>query len=328
MPHRWTAPGLLLLLTTAFAWGAASMALTNVPPPASAAPPAAEPALAHHAVIISIDGCRPDVLLRADAPRIRDMMAHGSFTMYAETTDIAITLPSHTSMLTGQPPEIHGIVWNTDDPPAEGPLHPYVPTIFQIAHAHGMTSGIAAGKKKFEALARDVDYDKVSHDAKNADDSIAANDAATIIREHAPNVMFVHFANCDIVGHAVGWGTMEQVHAIEGADAGVGTVLDALQAAHIADETLVILSSDHGGSGAMHGKGDPRSRYIPWICTGPDVRENYDLTRNRNRTIHTEDTFATACYFLGLPTGKVQGQPVLEVLHERDLMVSATRPAR
>ena len=35
-----------------------------------------------HVIIISIDGLRPDVLLRADAPTIRSMMARGCFTFW------------------------------------------------------------------------------------------------------------------------------------------------------------------------------------------------------------------------------------------------------
>src|SRR3954451_20002993 len=54
-----------------------------------------------HVIIISCDGLRPDVLLRADAPNLRKMMAHGAFTLWSRTIRIAITLPSHTSMLTG-----------------------------------------------------------------------------------------------------------------------------------------------------------------------------------------------------------------------------------
>lgn len=324
MPHRWTTPLLLLLLGALLAWSAVSLLRPPALPSTGAIAPTPAARL-HHAVLFSIDGCRPDVLLRADAPNVRRLMAMGSFSMYAQTTDIAITLPSHTSMLTGQPPEVHGILWNSDDPPQQGPLHPRVPTIFQIAHAHGLTSAIVASKKKFEALAPTCDYDDVSSDAKTVDDAIAAREAAALILTHAPNVTFVHFANCDIVGHASGWGTPEQIHAIELADAAVGIVLQAIHDRGLDDDTLVILSADHGGSGLKHGKDDPRSRYIPWICAGRGVRQNYDLTRDRDRTIHTEDTFATACYFLGLPAGNVQGKPVLEVIQQRDLVV--TQPA-
>src|SRR5688572_265896 len=50
---------------------------------------------------ISIDGLRPDLLLGADAPNIRSLIERGSFTFWAMTTDVAVTLPSHVSMLTG-----------------------------------------------------------------------------------------------------------------------------------------------------------------------------------------------------------------------------------
>jgi phosphopentomutase len=170
-----------------------------------------------------------------------------------------------------------------------------------------------------------VEYNKISENAKTTDDAIMARDAAALIRDHAPNVLFVHFSNSDVVAHDKGWGTPEHLHAIELADAALGMVLDALHDRGLDGDTLLILTADHGGSGTQHGKGDARSHFIPWICVGPGVRANYDLTRNRDHTIHTEDTFATACYFLGLPRGKVAGRPVLDVLSKRDL--TTTVPA-
>jgi arylsulfatase A-like enzyme len=107
-----------------------------------------------------------------------------------------------------------------------------------------------------------------------------------------------------------------------GADKSVGIVIDALKAAGIFEDTLVIISADHGGSGKSHGKDDPRSRYIPWIAVGPGIRKNLDLTSYRELTVHTEDTFATACRFLGLPMPEgTQGKPI------RQMMAANTPPA-
>jgi predicted AlkP superfamily pyrophosphatase or phosphodiesterase len=44
-------------------------------------------------LLVSIDGLRPDALLRADAPVIRGLMKRGSYTFWAQTTDMAVTLP-------------------------------------------------------------------------------------------------------------------------------------------------------------------------------------------------------------------------------------------
>src|SRR5215204_6137965 len=69
-----------------------------------------------HALIISVDGLRPDLLLRAKAPRMQGMLDRGSYSLWARTTPGSITLPSHVSMLTGVPPEWHGIMWNGELP--------------------------------------------------------------------------------------------------------------------------------------------------------------------------------------------------------------------
>ncbi|NDC36703.1 MAG: hypothetical protein EBZ48_01480 [Proteobacteria bacterium] len=83
-------------------------------------------------LIISIDGLRPDVLLRAQAPVLKDLLQKGSFSFYARTTQIALTLPSHMSMLTGVSPDIHGVTWN-DARPVVSERYPLVPTLFVYA---------------------------------------------------------------------------------------------------------------------------------------------------------------------------------------------------
>ncbi len=60
--------------------------------------------------------------LRAEMPNLRGLMKRGAFTFWAETTDVAVTLPSHTSMLTGVTPEKHGIHWNSEDPGKPAPI--------------------------------------------------------------------------------------------------------------------------------------------------------------------------------------------------------------
>src|SRR5688572_1074327 len=68
-------------------------------------------------LIISVDGLRPDLALRGDCPNLRDLIARGSFTLWAQTTPGGKTLPSHTSMLTGRTVPLHGIHWNSAQKP-------------------------------------------------------------------------------------------------------------------------------------------------------------------------------------------------------------------
>src|ERR1700743_1967001 len=167
--------------------------------------PGVESPLAHHVMVISIDGCRPDALLRSDAPNVRELMKRGSFTFWARTTDIAITLPSHTSMMTGVPPEVHGILVNEEKPGQPIP-YPAVPTLFEVAKARGYSTALFSTKRKFDTLARpgSVDWSFIARESTSPDDLGIASKAADAIRQHQPGVTMVHLGNCDIVGHSIG----------------------------------------------------------------------------------------------------------------------------
>jgi predicted AlkP superfamily pyrophosphatase or phosphodiesterase len=269
-------------------------------------------------LIISIDGLRPDLFLRANAPTLRGMLDRGSFSLWARTTAVSVTLPSHTSMLTGVTPEIHQIVWNGEMPFKE-PVYPKRPTLFQLAKAAGYSTGMAAGKDKMDTLRvpGSVDHAWVTDKGVCTDQQVA-DEAVKIIQQFAPQVMFVHLPQVDSVGHAIGWGTAEQLKAVENADAQLKRILDASDLG----STLVIISADHGGSARGHGPEDVRSRTIPWLATGPTVRAGFDLTRlGKNFDVATFDTFSTACYVLGVaPEKPVDGKAIVEIFERAELM--------
>src|SRR5690606_22185326 len=95
--------------------------------PALAAP-------ARHVLVISIDGLRPDALMQAQAPVVKALVPRGAATLAARTILPSLTLPSHTSMLTGVGPDKHEITWNTWKP-QYGVVK--VPTVFEVARRAG-----------------------------------------------------------------------------------------------------------------------------------------------------------------------------------------------
>jgi predicted AlkP superfamily pyrophosphatase or phosphodiesterase len=260
----------------------------------------------HRMLVVSVDGLRPDVAMRADMPALR--------TFYCATTDTAVTLPSHFSMFTGVPPEKHGITYNADPKPGEA-VAPRWPTLFALAHRAGMTTGMSAGKSKFSALVDtlNLDWNFVPPAGTHSVDSLVASAAVEIIRKHRPQLLFVHLPSVDVTGHAKGWGSPEQLTEASGADRALGRVLRALQKAGVMDSTRIIVSADHGGAALGHGGIDARSHFIPWVLAGPGVRANYDLTRVPGLRVRTEDTFATSAAWLGLEIKKpVDGRAVTE----------------
>lgn len=266
---------------------------------AMAAKPARPFPEVEHVVIISMDGMRPDRLLLANMPTVRGMIARGAYSFWARTTAVAITLPSHTSMLTGVTPRKHGIEWNKDLPLSEQ-IYPAFPTLFEMARRAGYSTAMAAGKSKFDTLNKPGTLNQVRLPAQDEtlnDNAVAA--AEKMIADHRPEVLFIHLPEVDKVGHKYGWDSAEQMTAIERTDGQIKRIVDALTAAGIAERTAIFLTADHGGAGKGHGPDDPRSRHIPWILTGPHVKHR-DLTGIVELEINTEDTCATACYLLGL----------------------------
>lgn len=306
----------IVLIFAAVAGCAAPVGLVAADPADEARP--ASDGGGRRVLVISVDGLRPDLLLRAPAPNMRSMLRDGSFTFWALTTKESYTLPSHVSMLTGVIPDRHGVTWNDHIEEA----YPNVPTLFTLAKQHGYTTALAVGKTKFVALTPPQSLDwKFQPMDEPIPDHRVADETIEILREHRPGVMFVHFAGVDNVGHARGWGSPEHIAAIAEADAALGKVLDALDDLNLRRRTLIILTSDHGGAGREHRPGDPRSRHVPWIATGPGVRKNFDLTGYLKLTVRTEDTFATACAFLKIPLPRgINGKRIKQIYQPRELL--------
>jgi predicted AlkP superfamily pyrophosphatase or phosphodiesterase len=279
-------------------------------------------------VIISIDGLRPDLALRANTPNIHALMNAGSFTLWARTTAESVTLPSHTSMLTGVTPVKHGLQWNADLP-LRHPVYPNFPTLFELAHQAGYTTAMVAGKTKFINIAKPgtLNWMYIPFSPKAEDPEVAVQ-AVGMILAHQPDVLFVHFPSVDNAGHEYGWASGQQMDAIAGADEAIGQILWALDQRHLRGSTFILVTADHGGAGLGHGPEDPRSRSIPWIAVGPGVRRGIDLTTYGDLVIDTEDTFSTAVYLLGIPIlKKVDGKPVMEIFDRsnEELMHAAAR---
>lgn len=264
-----------------------------------------------HVVVIGIDGLRPDRLLLADSPVIHGMIKEGTYTFWARTTAVSVTLPSFTSMMTAVNPRKHQIEWDRDLPFAT-PVYPRFPTIFEMATKAGYVTAMTAGKSKFGALNKPGTITHCFIAAKEVvPDQEVVDEAVKIIVEHKPNFLFVHLPGVDTAGHAKGWGSHEQLAQIAITDAQVGRVLAALDQAGLRGSTVVILSADHGGQGLTHGPEDARSRHIPWIAIGPGVKKFHDLTQQADLNVQTEDTCATACWLLGLPQQPYfDGKPV------------------
>jgi predicted AlkP superfamily pyrophosphatase or phosphodiesterase len=249
-------------------------------------------AVSTHVVVISIDGLRPDAIGRFNAKTLERLQREG-IALTAQTIFPSKTLPSHTSMLTGVTPAVHGITWNSDETDAHGYVR--VPTVFEIAKLNGFTTAGFFAKPKFRHLQKPgtFDYAQVPRG-----DNWMATRTVTDVRHYLtyarPNLLFVHIGEPDYAGHTIGWMSGVYGWAVRRADAAVTEIMKSADRAFGAGNYTVIVTADHGGHGRDHGTDDERDMTIPWIVWGRGVGQS-----EPNAPIRTMDTAATVLWLLG-----------------------------
>ena len=263
-----------------------SLLVTNRVPVTQANPPA------RRVVVVSIDGARPDALLVAKTPTITRLWKEGSYSFRAQTISPSTTLPAHTSMLTGISPDRHGERDNSWWP---GEATVAVETVFSLAKSQGLKTAMVVTKEKFGFLARPGSLDHFEVVPHLAPDVVLR--ALAYIKSEKPHLLFIHFADADITGHLHGWMSPEYFIALQTVDDAVETLLLALEETRLIRETLLIITSDHGGHDFTHGTTLPEDMTIPWIAVAPGVREGYQIPDQ----VVIYDTAATVLYFLGVP---------------------------
>lgn len=263
-----------------------------VPPP---------PAAITRAIVLAFDGLRPDALRQADAPHVIGLAERGAVDWSAQTILPPVTLPAHASMLTGLSVEAHGLAHNNS-------VHPCTaisaPTFVTAAHEAGYRAAMVVGKEK---LCQFHQTDAVDYTFARAGDRSVTDRVIELIAADF-EVIFAHFPNADYFGHLNGWMSGIYLYEIGRSDEQVGRILAALDEHGWTDETLIILTADHGGHDFGHGLDIPEDRLIPWIVAGPGVTAGTTL-----HDITVADTAATVRWALNLPLlDGALGRPVFE----------------
>lgn len=242
-----------------------------------------------HVLVMSLDGARPDAILQADTPNIQALGARGAVDWEALTVLPSVTLPAHTSMLTGLSVDQHGVTYNSTQPGC--PVLEF-PTFLTLAEATGYKTALVTGKEKFCMYKQTETLDYTF--AREGDRSVA--DRLLELLDQDFTVIFAHFPNPDYFGHSTGWMSETYINELHSTDFQVGRVLDKLDELGLTDETLVILTADHGGHDFEHGSDRPEDQHIPWIIAGPGVVSGMTL-----EDVRVMDTAPTVLWTLGLP---------------------------
>lgn len=266
------------------------------------------------AVLISVDGLAPWVLDGTQTPVLERLAREGVWAADARTVVPPHTLPSHASMLSSVPPEIHGLEWNRYQPWSRFDQS----TLFTRCAELGLRCGLFAGKRKLAHFAeREAGVQRYAYAASASE---VLDHALEYLARRDADFAMIHLAEVDLSGHRSGWGSGAQRASLRVVDAAIGVFLEDLPA-RLDRPVVVIVTADHGGLGTGHNDPQPLNMHIPWIAWGDGVRAGANPGR-----VSTLDTAPTLLALLGLtaPAGW-EGRPRASILEEQVLGAALAR---
>ncbi|MFE5322167.1 alkaline phosphatase family protein [Paenibacillus sp. NPDC056579] len=248
-------------------------------------------------IVIGWDGAGSFVQ-HTPTPHLDEWMAKGASTMSAQTVSPTISAECWGALLHGVGPEKHGL----DNERAARHTYPGdspYPSFFRVAHEAHPDRKLAAftcWKPIMDGIVEDgIGVHKVS-----MPDAELAVACAEYIRSNPDlYVLFVQFDYPDAAGHKYGYGTADYLQAITETDRWSGIILQAVKDAGWADDSLIILTTDHGGGGDNpkgHGSDHPLDKTVFWMCSGPGIAVGSDVPE----ALGLIDTAAVVCRALGL----------------------------
>jgi hypothetical protein len=254
-----------------------------------------------HVVVIGFDGLSPDGLENTNTPNFDKLISEGASTMHARSVLPTSSSTNWASMIMGAGPEQHGITSNSWEknnfvlPPIVQNEDFLFPTIFNLVNTKIENAEIGA-IYHWDGFGRLFEKNAVDYDISPKTEDETAQLASAYLKTKQPTFTFIHFDHVDHAGHEYGHGTAEYYKSVEKADALLGEVMLALKNSGMEKETLVIVSSDHGGIGKGHGGESLQEIEIPFILWGKSIKKNFKIID----PVYQYDNAATVAFAFGL----------------------------
>ncbi len=222
-----------------------------------------------HVILIVVDGVRSDILVGANTPNIDNLTASGSFTWNAWTVRPSNTLAAIPSIFTGATREVHGVTdW-------DGEI--YAETFVEVFEEAGLPCAIVGEDPILGGYSATYSTNYYSHPQAEEHFMTLAID---LLRENDFYFVTVYNPVPDHMGHQYGHSSPEYREAIEDVDYHIGRLVENLKELGVYEDTLIVITPDHGMTGRSHGSGYATDMRVFSVWHGPGVKENYQMVDN------------------------------------------------
>jgi len=253
------------------------------------------------AILISIDGMRPDGLKQCGNPYVKELERNCTYTYAGQSMNPSVTFPCHFSMTHSVTPQRHGILSNTYVPQVRP-----VTGIFEKIKNAGGVSAMFYGWEPLRDIAlpgtlKFATY--INAYMKESSDTALTDEALRVIEENNPDFCFLYMVETDEKGgHDNGWMSEEYLRRISIAIDNVKRVIDAF-----GSQYSVIVMADHGGHERSHGSTLPEDMTVPFFFYGPEFAEGKAI-----EGISLLDIAPTIAKLMGIaPEEEWEGHPII-----------------
>lgn len=272
---------------------------------------------AKHVVMIGLDGWGAYSVEKADMPNVKKLMANGSYTLKKRSVLPSSSAVNWASMYMGAGPELHGYTdWGSQTPDLPSRVvdeDGIFPTVFGLLHRAAPKAEIGCiyewGGIRYVVDTLALNYEKHVTEASK-EPQATVRYAVDYIKKAKPTLVNIVWDEPDHVGHADGHDTPAYYAKLAELDGYIGQVIEAVKEAGMLDETIFIVTADHGGIEKGHGGKTMQEMETAFIISGKGVKKGY----NFEESMMQFDVASTIAYMFGLDQPQVWiGRPMVQV---------------
>ena len=209
-------------------------------------------------IMISIDGCRWDYLEDEGLVNLKAIRDNGAFATQTTVTNPSMTAPGHVTLITGAWAGTHGIVFNKfydrelglvkffgGIPPAQQTDYLLAEPVWSSAEKAGLTTAAV----HWAATAGPYQGEEVDHVlpyVSSVDDQQRLAQGAALFLEERPHLLMIYTSGVSAMTYKHGVGSVQVTDKLRKLDGWIGNLVQDVQQSDMAEETDIIVVSDHG----------------------------------------------------------------------------------
>ena len=223
-----------------------------------------------YVVVIGVDGAGA-YFKDANTPNIDAIFANGALTYTCLTSDPTISAQCWGSLMHGVTASVHGLTNDIVSTTAFSNRSKF-PSFFRVIREND-ENAVLASFCNWNPINVGIVEDNIGvYKVGGISDARLTAEILSYLESNSPTAMFVQFDEADAAGHSSGYGKDAQLAKISEIDGYIGQIYAAYEAMGILDDTLFIVTADHGGSGTNHGGLTDTEKYVMFAAAGSTVQ--------------------------------------------------------